>query len=225
MTFRVIGAREILLALALVLEGEDRKTAAETGGMDGRRCGTGCIATTRRGWPGCRTTGAGRGRDGSRPSRRASSWPGWRPVPTWPWTGWCAGGGGPAPRIAARLRGGAARADGGQGPGGARLPAALGAPAPSEDRSGGAGGFQKNFREAVARGVPEDARGKPLEVWFQDEARVGQQGTLTRVWAKRGTRPGRRATGAPVGLSVRRGLPRARRGRRPGHALRRHRAP
>ena len=33
------------------------------------------------------------------------------------------------------------------------------------------------------------AHGKPLEIWFQDEARVGQQGTLTRVWAKRGTRP------------------------------------
>ena len=32
-------------------------------------------------------------------------------------------------------------------------------------------------------------RGKPLEIWFQDEARVGQQGTLTRVWARRGTRP------------------------------------
>lgn len=32
-------------------------------------------------------------------------------------------------------------------------------------------------------------RGRPLEVWFQDEARVGQQGTLTRVWADRGTRP------------------------------------
>ena len=26
-------------------------------------------------------------------------------------------------------------------------------------------------------------------MWFQDEARVGQQGTLTRVWARRGTRP------------------------------------
>src|SRR4051794_6495608 len=26
-------------------------------------------------------------------------------------------------------------------------------------------------------------------IWFQDEARVGQQGTLTRVWARRGTRP------------------------------------
>jgi hypothetical protein len=31
--------------------------------------------------------------------------------------------------------------------------------------------------------------GKSLEVWFQDEARVGQQGTLTRIWAARGTRP------------------------------------
>ena len=28
-----------------------------------------------------------------------------------------------------------------------------------------------------------------MEVWFQDEARVGQQGTVTRIWAKRGTRP------------------------------------
>src|SRR5918999_1241522 len=36
---------------------------------------------------------------------------------------------------------------------------------------------------------PERADGKPIEIWFQDEARVGQQGTLTRVWARRGTRP------------------------------------
>ena len=28
-----------------------------------------------------------------------------------------------------------------------------------------------------------------LEVWFQDEARVGQKGTLTRRWAPRGSRP------------------------------------
>jgi hypothetical protein len=41
----------------------------------------------------------------------------------------------------------------------------------------------------VAGALPEHARGKPVEVWFQDEARVGQQGTLTRVWARRGTRP------------------------------------
>ena len=37
--------------------------------------------------------------------------------------------------------------------------------------------------------LPKQAAGKPVEVWFQDEARVGQQGPLTRVWARRGTRP------------------------------------
>jgi hypothetical protein len=37
--------------------------------------------------------------------------------------------------------------------------------------------------------LPPEAAGKPVEVWFTDEARVGQQGTLTRVWAKRGSRP------------------------------------
>ena len=30
---------------------------------------------------------------------------------------------------------------------------------------------------------------KVVEVWFQDEARLGQQGTLTSVWAERGSRP------------------------------------
>ena len=37
--------------------------------------------------------------------------------------------------------------------------------------------------------LPPEAAGKPVEVWFTDEARVGQQGTITRVWAKRGSRP------------------------------------
>lgn len=32
-------------------------------------------------------------------------------------------------------------------------------------------------------------RAKRVEVWLQDEARIGQQGTLTRVWAQRGSRP------------------------------------
>lgn len=31
--------------------------------------------------------------------------------------------------------------------------------------------------------------GRQLRVYFEDEARFGQQGTLTRVWAPRGTRP------------------------------------
>jgi hypothetical protein len=33
------------------------------------------------------------------------------------------------------------------------------------------------------------AAGRAVEIWFQDEARIGQQGTLTRIWAKRGSRP------------------------------------
>ena len=37
--------------------------------------------------------------------------------------------------------------------------------------------------------VGEVALGTLLEIWFMDEARVGQQVTLTRVWARRGTRP------------------------------------
>ena len=37
--------------------------------------------------------------------------------------------------------------------------------------------------------LPEQVTGQPIEIWFQDEARVGQKGTLTRIWAKRGTRP------------------------------------
>ncbi len=30
---------------------------------------------------------------------------------------------------------------------------------------------------------------KKVQVWFQDEARFGQQGTLTKVWARKGSRP------------------------------------
>lgn len=30
---------------------------------------------------------------------------------------------------------------------------------------------------------------KDIEIWFQDEARFGQQGTITRMWAPKGTRP------------------------------------
>ncbi|SCA56302.1 hypothetical protein MTBPR1_20150 [Candidatus Terasakiella magnetica] len=35
----------------------------------------------------------------------------------------------------------------------------------------------------------QKAQGKTIEVWFQDEARIGQKNKITRRWAKRGTRP------------------------------------
>ena len=52
--------------------------------------------------------------------------------------------------------------------------------------------------------TPFGRRRTPIEVWHQDEARVGQQGTLTYVWADKGSRPAALARpAAPVGLSVR----------------------
>lgn len=37
--------------------------------------------------------------------------------------------------------------------------------------------------------MPASAVGKEIEVWFQDEARVGQKGSLEYVWAPIGSRP------------------------------------
>lgn len=37
--------------------------------------------------------------------------------------------------------------------------------------------------------VPTHIALEQVDIWFEDEARVGQQGTMTRVWAKTGTRP------------------------------------
>jgi hypothetical protein len=41
----------------------------------------------------------------------------------------------------------------------------------------------------VAAAIPEHARGQPIELWWQDEARIGQQGSLTYIWADKGSRP------------------------------------
>jgi hypothetical protein len=37
--------------------------------------------------------------------------------------------------------------------------------------------------------LPAGALGGPLEIWFQDEARVGQKGTHAYIWAPIGSRP------------------------------------
>ena len=41
----------------------------------------------------------------------------------------------------------------------------------------------------MKQALPAATNGKPIEVWFQDEARIGQKGTLTRLWARIGSRP------------------------------------
>jgi len=53
---------------------------------------------------------------------------------------------------------------------------------------------QEFFREIVVEHIEAIAAAHPdevIQVWHQDEARFGQQGTLTRVWARRGSRPRR----------------------------------
>ena len=37
--------------------------------------------------------------------------------------------------------------------------------------------------------LPPDIRDEQVEIWFQDEMRIGQRGTQTRIWARKGTRP------------------------------------
>ena len=44
-------------------------------------------------------------------------------------------------------------------------------------------------RPPFVREVAEAHPKQRIEIWFQDEARVGQQGTLTRRWAPKGSRP------------------------------------
>ena len=47
----------------------------------------------------------------------------------------------------------------------------------------------KKFAELVQAVIPISEKFRPIEFWWQDEARIGQQGTLTRIWARRGSRP------------------------------------
>ena len=51
--------------------------------------------------------------------------------------------------------------------------------------------FKRNFPAIVEAKLPFEVKeqGLPLAFWFQDEARVGQQGTVARVWAPIGSRP------------------------------------
>lgn len=48
--------------------------------------------------------------------------------------------------------------------------------------------FKEKFPEEISR-IKEELEHDKIEVWWQDESRVGQQGSLSRVWASKGTRP------------------------------------
>ena len=51
------------------------------------------------------------------------------------------------------------------------------------------GQLQKNFSSCLKEVLGDKAATAPVEVWFQDEARVGQKGSLSYVWPPIGSRP------------------------------------
>ncbi len=72
--------------------------------------------------------------------------------------------------------------------------------------------------------MPVSAVGKTIEVWFQDEARVGQKGSIEYIWAPIGSRPPMVRDNRHSSRSyLRRDLPVPRHRRRRHHAGRQHR--
>ena len=49
--------------------------------------------------------------------------------------------------------------------------------------------FKRNFPAELAKIRARLPKGVEIELWWQDEARIGQKNKLTRRWARRGTRP------------------------------------
>ena len=49
--------------------------------------------------------------------------------------------------------------------------------------------FLKTFLQETIRNILGHVLLALVDVWFQDEARFGQQNTTTRIWAPKGTRP------------------------------------
>src|SRR6185437_8232360 len=63
------------------------------------------------------------------------------------------------------------------------------APAPPAGRCDGASGVFATVGLQLERVRAAQARAMRVEVWFQDEARIGQNNSLTRVWGQTGSRP------------------------------------
>jgi hypothetical protein len=49
--------------------------------------------------------------------------------------------------------------------------------------------YIKNFPQLLKKLLPDNIDISTVDIWQQDESRVGQQGSTTRIWAKIGTRP------------------------------------
>src|SRR4029453_12469223 len=59
---------------------------------------------------------------------------------------------------------------------------------PPRGRSEGTGEVQKTLPDLI-EGLAREHTGERIELWFMDEARVGQKGGVTPVWYQKGVRP------------------------------------
>jgi len=62
-------------------------------------------------------------------------------------------------------------------------------PSPPAGRRNGASGVFATLGLQLERVRPAQARGRRVEAWFQDEARIDQENSLARVWEQTGSRP------------------------------------
>src|SRR5271166_2725218 len=56
-------------------------------------------------------------------------------------------------------------------------------------RMSGSSRLSKNFPRALKAHLEGLSETTPVEIWFEDEARIGQKNGQVRQWARRGTRP------------------------------------
>ena len=55
--------------------------------------------------------------------------------------------------------------------------------------------FKENFGAKLREMLKDVPAGTPIEIWFQDEMRLGQKNTRVRQWARKGSRPRQPADG------------------------------
>src|SRR3954470_858725 len=172
-----------LLSIAAVLDGMSRTDAARIGGMDRQTLRDWVHRFNERGPDGLKDSWS----KGNPPRLSAAQQAELaRLVETGPdravaW-GRALAAGGPASCHCRALWRGLPRAHGGQNPAPARLFSHQ--PPSSSSGSGRAdhGGVQKNLPTALKPPFPDLRAGKPIEIWFQDEMRLGQKNGIVRQW-------------------------------------------
>ena len=177
------------LSLAGVKDGMDRARRRRSGEWTGKRCATGSIAST----PRVRTASSTTGRRVPSLAFRRSNWlsshRSSRPALIVMSTASCAGGGSTSsaslPRDSASSF---IRAMSESFCRSLASPISVRGPV-IRLRTNGSSRLSKKLPHTLKAHLDGLPQTTPVEIWFEDEARIGQKNGLVRQWARRGTRP------------------------------------